>query len=219
MAHLVSLRDQQKQLTRQRLLEAALEVFSSKGYANTTVDDVVASAGASRATFYLHFSSKIDLLLEVSTIATNDTPALYAALDKALADGSRAELEAAIDGIINWFEEHSGLLQATAEAAMDTPDLRRKARHLLDQFFQAMPYVRSTWPASLEEQARLRLYLFVLQFERFFQNRKAAGKWDFPRDALIRVLADLWSVGFFPPAPSAEPALKSARRKLSNPSS
>ena len=87
MAHLVSLRDQQKQLTRQRLLEAALEVFSSKGYANTTVDDVVASAGASRATFYLHFASKIDLLLEVSTIATKDTPALYAALDKALADG------------------------------------------------------------------------------------------------------------------------------------
>ena len=214
MAHLVSLRDQQKQLTRQRLLEAALEVFSSKGYANTTVDDVVASAGASRATFYLHFSSKIDLLLEVSTIATNDTPALYAALDKALADGSRAELEAAIDGILSWFEAHRGLLQATAEAAMETKDLRRKARDLLGEFFDAMPYVRSTWPPSLEEQVRLRLYLFVVQFERFFQNRTAAGKWDFPRDVLIGVLADLWSVGFFPPASSAEPARKGARKRL-----
>ena len=211
MAHLVSLRDQQKQLTRQRLLEAALEVFSSKGYANTTVDDVVASAGASRATFYLHFSSKIDLLLEVSTIATENTPALYAALDKALADGSRAELEAAIDGILSWFEAHSGLLQASAEAAMETKDLRRKARHLLDRFFDAMPYVRAAWPPSLEEQARLRLYLFVLQFERFFQNRAAAGKWDFPRDVLIGVLADLWSVGFFHRASSAEPARKRLR--------
>lgn len=219
MARLVSLREQQKQLTRQRLLESALEVFSSKGYVNTTVDDLVASAGASRATFYLHFSSKIDILVKASTIATEDTPALYAALDEALADGSRAALEAAIDGIMSWFEAHNGLMQAWVEAAMESPDLRRKDRYLLDKFFDAMPYVRSTWPPSREEQARLRLYLFVQQFERFFQNHAATGKWDFPRDVLIGVLADLWSVGFFPPASSAEPARKSARRRLRAPSS
>ncbi|HVP28480.1 MAG TPA: TetR/AcrR family transcriptional regulator [Myxococcota bacterium] len=218
MARVVSLRDQQKQLTRQRLLESALEVFSSKGYANTTVDDLVASAGASRATFYLHFSSKLDILLKASTIATANTPDLYAALDKALADGSRAALEAAIDGIISWFEAHSGFLQAWVEAAMESPDLSRKARTLRDRFFDAMPYVRSSWPPSLEEQAKLRLYLFVQPFERFFQNHAATGEWEFPRDVLIRVLADLWSVGFFPPASSAVPARKSARRRLRGPS-
>jgi AcrR family transcriptional regulator len=219
MARLVSLREQQKQLTRQRLLESALEVFSSKGYVNTTVDDLVASAGASRATFYLHFSSKLDILLKVSAIAAKNTPALYAALDKALADGSRAALEAAIDGIMSWFEAHSGLLQACAEAAMDTPDLSRKARYLIDEFFNAMPCVRSTWPPSLAEQLRLRLYLFVQQFERFFQNHAASGKWDFPRDALISVLADIWSVSFFPPASSTEPVRKSDRRRPRAPSS
>src|SRR5678816_2464768 len=59
----LSPRDEQKRLTRRRLIEGALAAFEQKGYAATTIDDIVAEANASRATFYLHFKSKADVVL------------------------------------------------------------------------------------------------------------------------------------------------------------
>src|SRR4051795_12034667 len=62
----LTLRDEQKRLTRRRLIDGALAAFERKGYAATTVDDIVAEANASRATFYLHFRTKSDVILVVS---------------------------------------------------------------------------------------------------------------------------------------------------------
>lgn len=43
---------------RRQILEAAREVFAKRGYAQTTVDDIVARAGVARGTFYLYFDDK-----------------------------------------------------------------------------------------------------------------------------------------------------------------
>ncbi len=43
---------------RQQMLDAALEVFSAKGFHATSVSDVVEAAGVARGTFYLYFTSK-----------------------------------------------------------------------------------------------------------------------------------------------------------------
>ena len=47
--------------TRQRLLDAALEVFARNGYERATVDEIVRDAGFSKGAFYVHFQSKEDL--------------------------------------------------------------------------------------------------------------------------------------------------------------
>ena len=57
-----TLRTAQKQYTRERLVAAAVDLFVAKGYAATTVDDIATGAGATRATFYLHFRSKAELV-------------------------------------------------------------------------------------------------------------------------------------------------------------
>ena len=57
-----TLRDVQKAHTRQRMLEAARAVFYREGYYGATVDQIVAEAGASRPTFYLHFKDKEEVL-------------------------------------------------------------------------------------------------------------------------------------------------------------
>jgi len=44
-----SLRDEQKRLTRRLLIEGAVTAFERKGYAATTIEDIVAEANASRA--------------------------------------------------------------------------------------------------------------------------------------------------------------------------
>ena len=47
--------------TRQDLLDAALTVFSQKGYTATRLEDVARTAGVTRGAIYHHFGSKADL--------------------------------------------------------------------------------------------------------------------------------------------------------------
>lgn len=62
---MATLRETQKQITRQLLLDAAVEVFQKYGYASATVDQIAKTSGATRATFYLHFTSKADLVTSI----------------------------------------------------------------------------------------------------------------------------------------------------------
>jgi TetR/AcrR family transcriptional regulator, transcriptional repressor for nem operon len=52
-----------RQDSRTRLLEAALAVIRSKGYAATTVDDICRHAGVTKGSFFHHFNSKDELAL------------------------------------------------------------------------------------------------------------------------------------------------------------
>jgi AcrR family transcriptional regulator len=49
----------------ERLVSAAERTFLRLGFDRTTIDDIVAEAGVSRSTFYRHYSSRDELLLEV----------------------------------------------------------------------------------------------------------------------------------------------------------
>jgi len=56
-------RDHQKLATREALRTAALRLFAERGFRETTADEIAAAAGVSRRTFFLHFSSKDEVLL------------------------------------------------------------------------------------------------------------------------------------------------------------
>lgn len=58
-----SLREQQKELTRERLIKAAVEVFDEKGYQSSTIEDITNRANVSRTTFYLHFNTKSEVAI------------------------------------------------------------------------------------------------------------------------------------------------------------
>ena len=59
------MRAAQREFTRTRLVDAAVEVFAERGYARATVDEIAERAGATRATFYLHFKAKRDVLFDL----------------------------------------------------------------------------------------------------------------------------------------------------------
>jgi AcrR family transcriptional regulator len=44
--------------TRQRIADTALELFTSQGYAQTTIDEIAAAAGVNRRTVFRHFTTK-----------------------------------------------------------------------------------------------------------------------------------------------------------------
>jgi AcrR family transcriptional regulator len=56
-----SKRERQREERRSQILDAALTVFSQKGYHATNVSDVAAQAGVSQGTIYWYFESKEDL--------------------------------------------------------------------------------------------------------------------------------------------------------------
>jgi AcrR family transcriptional regulator len=54
-----------RQERRKQILEAAREAFAKRGYARSTVEDIVLEAGVARGTFYLYFDDKRDALEEL----------------------------------------------------------------------------------------------------------------------------------------------------------
>ncbi|MEU4293148.1 TetR family transcriptional regulator [Kribbella sp. NPDC026596] len=50
--------------TRERLLTAALELFTERGYDGTSVSDIAARAGVTEMTFFRHFPGKASVLVD-----------------------------------------------------------------------------------------------------------------------------------------------------------
>jgi AcrR family transcriptional regulator len=58
-------RDDSREQTTQRLLEAAQKLIAKKGLDAASVEDIAAAAGYTRGAFYSNFSSKDDLFIEL----------------------------------------------------------------------------------------------------------------------------------------------------------
>ncbi len=54
---------QRSEETRTKIMEAAIKLFSNRGYNAASVDDICAEAGISKGAFYHHFKSKQELFL------------------------------------------------------------------------------------------------------------------------------------------------------------
>jgi AcrR family transcriptional regulator len=60
----LTLAERKRQVVRDELGEAALQLIARQGYEETTVDQIVAAAGVSRRTFFRYFASKEDVIIE-----------------------------------------------------------------------------------------------------------------------------------------------------------
>ena len=58
--------DEQKQLRKEQIRDHAFEVFSEKGYANSSIDDIVKHSGISKGGIYLYFKSKEEIFFSLA---------------------------------------------------------------------------------------------------------------------------------------------------------
>ncbi|MET8874160.1 helix-turn-helix domain-containing protein [Nocardia sp. NPDC004604] len=189
----LSLRDEQKLQTRAKLLDGAKALFAERGYAAVRVDDITAAVGCSRATFYLHFASKQELLRAIAEQGTAPTALhFYEDLDRVLDTGSRAEFVDWVARAIAWFQEYKDLLPAWDEATALEPEFRELARQGILALPNAMTSYLARWPADRQDEARLRVELLVAQLERFFTRWAMQGTIDVTADRAAEVLAEIW---------------------------
>ncbi|MEV0297751.1 TetR/AcrR family transcriptional regulator [Nocardia sp. NPDC050710] len=189
----LSLRDEQKLQTRAKLVEGAKALFSSQGYAAVRVDDIAAAVGCSRATFYLHFTSKLEVLRAVAEQSTAPSALyFYEDLDRVLDTGSRAEFVGWVTRAIEWFHEYKDLLPAWDEATALEPEFREIARQGILALPNAMTSYLARWPADRRDEARLRVELLVAQLERFFTRWAMQGTIDVTATQAAEVLTEIW---------------------------
>src|SRR5207244_4588816 len=81
----------QSDLTRERLVRAALELFTTQGYHVTTTPHIAKTAGVAEGTIYRHFASKQQLLNELYRAAGRWAAGLVKEVD-ALKVGPREKL-------------------------------------------------------------------------------------------------------------------------------
>ncbi|MGY3567231.1 TetR/AcrR family transcriptional regulator [Sinomonas sp. RB5] len=194
-----SLREAQKQLTRDRIVERALELFIEKGYAATTIDEIAAAAGTTRVTFYAYYPSRTDLMKDF--MARVNTM-----LDRAYGPNSTstaAELvdvvrEGKLAGILAWLESRAALwpvfrpyLDVLDEAAAVDPEVRAmvdswheevisdlvRGMELAGRFQEATRHIRGT------------LAFTQLDYVATLWTRR---KYEPNREHALEVLADSW---------------------------
>lgn len=119
----VSLRDRKRQRTRQALVDAATELFATRGYDETTVADVAAAAEIGTRTFFSYFATKEDLLFPESDARVRAAVEAIAARGP---DDGPAEV----------------LLRALHQAGDDNDDLGNRLAALRLRFIRTVPSVR-----------------------------------------------------------------------------
>lgn len=121
---------------RGRLLDAARQVFGASGYASATVDDIITTAGTSRATFYRYFRSKDDLFDELSRDCFHEMRGLTKAL---MAFDPTVEGREGLERLVRTFGEMQARQRGVVRAWMEQVDRREsRVRHEAANTFHAL---------------------------------------------------------------------------------
>ncbi len=109
-------RDRQREQTRRRVRESALTIFRRDGLSAARIDDIVRAARVSRGTFYFHFPTKEDVIVEMLGESQHRIAAAIAKLPRA----TRIErvLEVTCEKIAEEWEAEPRLFQEVGAVAV-----------------------------------------------------------------------------------------------------
>jgi AcrR family transcriptional regulator len=124
---------EQRERVRARILEAAAEMLRTRPYRELSVDELMATVGASRTIFYRHFDDLPELVVRLLEEASADLLHEERQLVEAGVDAPAAIREA-LAVPIEVLTEHGPLLRAVAEAASHDEHIEQGFRALLERF-------------------------------------------------------------------------------------
>lgn len=176
----LTLRDEQKALTRARIIRAAHAAIAAGGPKAANFDDIARQAGVARATVYLHFPSREALWL---AMLQEDWRAQRALFDTLPSHIGRGDVSAWLDRLIAGFRARRISMSAYAVLLGSDPTLgdslneqRAKLLAILGRRFDAFAVAdradATRWTAA---------YLMLVQIEQFCQFATSE-----PREDIIK---------------------------------
>jgi AcrR family transcriptional regulator len=155
----LGVRERTQLAIRSELSAAALSAFAARGFDATTVDDIAASVGVSRRTFFRYFASKEDAILQ-SVDQTGDAIAARLAL-RPSGEPALEALRRSLDVIEEEFAADPERWLTLMTLSRETPALR--ARHLdkQDRWIGQMAEVLAPRMALHPGDTRPRIYCAV----------------------------------------------------------
>ncbi|MGW5647046.1 TetR/AcrR family transcriptional regulator [Saccharopolyspora sp. NPDC003752] len=190
---LLSVREEQRRMTRQRIITAARQVFEERGYGQASVGDIAKAAKVNRATFYLHFTNKAEVFTEVyRTVREEQSAQYWSLLGRALAEGKAASVREWLDKALVWWEDQAALLPAIHEAMASDLEVATRWKDQLDQLAGELGEYLATIPEERRDQQRLRVELLMVQLDQLCFRAIVQKVFVIEREALLDVVTGLW---------------------------
>ncbi len=190
-----SLREAQRQLTHERLIEAAQQEFAERGYVAARIDDIATRAGATRATFYLHFRSKAAVILALLDQGRGDFHPLWDQLAQLPRSPSREQVRTWIEAAAAVWELHAQRTRVVVQAVSADPELGvtqgARERTEIDLLTAAVRHMG--W--ADDAHARLECTLLFAQLARTFHMWSFGDEADHD-DRVLEILTDNWFAAF-----------------------
>jgi len=182
--------------TKEKIVQAAIQLFQGRGYEKTTSNDIASEAGVSVGSFYVYFTDKRQLLL---TIFDRLADELY----KNIFDGLKPEhlfdsnlrrrIKQAVANTIIDKQKHSGLHRVVSELLLKDADFAARHKAVMARSIAKLQELISlaekaglTWDIDVEAAA------FIVQRVVFDVSQDyVTGCCEFDKERAIDALADM----------------------------
>jgi AcrR family transcriptional regulator len=185
----LNLRESQKALTRERILDAAREIFYREGYYGATVEQIVSAIGASRQTFYLHFADKEQLLAELIEAYTQRAVAYMERLPGPAP--TLKDVRTWLVELAEFLEREKAVLAVVSEVEAHSPETPSFITATLDALMRSLSRRAQSFSTAIQGgagalEARARANLLLLEIVWAAAEKRRGGE---IADAAINIVA------------------------------
>ena len=176
--------------THERILRSAGKAIRKKGFASTSVGDVMRDAGLTHGGFYAHFDSREAMLAEALDLAAGDS--MTSLLGKATVAAAQQHvhpLEALVklylsDAAVAATDAGCTIASLGGETRRQNPEIRHAATRRITELAAAIGQVGSTRPGSPDPYATLSALVGALVIARIVDEPELSQR---IRDAAARL--------------------------------
>jgi AcrR family transcriptional regulator len=173
---------------RDRVVDAALTLFLRNGYAATSVADIAGAAGTSRATFYVHFGGKADLLAELVERFVEEAMGVFAEF-ALLPDTSEPSVRGWMQRVVGLWERDAELIRLLV--GNRTPGSVDVERARLERAVDLISRNPAHWAPLTVREVRTRAFVLVVLLRQTLAEW-AMFAWPIEPEELVQTLTAMW---------------------------
>ena len=182
--------------TREKIIQAAIQLFQQRGYEKTTSNDIAAEAGVSVGSFYVYFTDKRQLLLTIFDRLADE-------MFKNIFDNVKAEhlfdsdlrmrIRQVVANAIKEKQEYSGLHRVVCELVLKDSEFAARQKALIERSIARLQELislaskaRLTWDIDVQAAAFI-VHRVVFDLSQDY----VTGCCEFDSDRAIEALSDM----------------------------